>query len=214
MTSKNIFYTYAWLRSDGTPYYVGKGCHGRAFDRRRKYCPPRDRILILKNNLSEAEAIKHEIYMIAVFGRKDIGTGILHNKTNGGDGVTGLRHTEESKRRIGESQKGPLNFNYKKAEAAKHIVSKSGENSHNWGRKHTQESCNNMRNAKLGVKNPNFGVTGSNNPSSRPVLCVETGVVYCSAKEAEIQTKIHRTNIGACCRKVRDKAGGYTWKFA
>jgi hypothetical protein len=44
----------------------------------------------LKRNLTEEEAFRHECYMIAVFGRKDIGTGILRNLTDGGDGVQGL----------------------------------------------------------------------------------------------------------------------------
>jgi hypothetical protein len=44
--------------------------------------PPKDksRIIFLKQNITEEEAFKHENYMIAVFGRKDLGTGILHNK--------------------------------------------------------------------------------------------------------------------------------------
>ena len=83
------FYTYAYLRADRTPYYIGKGCSNRCRETKgRAFKPPKDRsrILILKSNLTEEEALKHEVYMIAVFGRKDIGTGILHNHTDGGDG--------------------------------------------------------------------------------------------------------------------------------
>jgi hypothetical protein len=47
--------------------------------------PPIERIIILKNNLTEIEALQHEKYMISIFGRKDLGSGILYNKTDGGD---------------------------------------------------------------------------------------------------------------------------------
>jgi hypothetical protein len=87
-----IFYTYAYLRIDGTPYYIGKGKGNRAWGRHQKWLPkPKDntRILILKKDLTEEESFRHEIYMISVFGRKDLGTGILHNRTNGGEGSSG-----------------------------------------------------------------------------------------------------------------------------
>ena len=110
-----IYYTYAYLREDKTPYYIGKGKGNRAYRRSkdRTIKPPKDksRILILKQNLTEEEAFKHEIYMIAVFGRKDLGTGILHNKTNGGEGTSGRIHNEETRRKISEAQKGKIPWN-------------------------------------------------------------------------------------------------------
>jgi hypothetical protein len=84
----NEFYTYAYLREDRTPYYIGKGKGDRIYSTRRKLKPPKEksRIIFLKQNLTEEEAFKHEIYMIAVFGRKDLETGILRNLTDGGEG--------------------------------------------------------------------------------------------------------------------------------
>lgn len=92
------FYTYAYLRKDGTPYYVGKGTGRRAFVPHRNGLlpvPPDDRILFLKKNITNEDAVKHEIYMIAVLGREDKGEGRLLNLTDGGDGVVGLKRTEE-----------------------------------------------------------------------------------------------------------------------
>jgi hypothetical protein len=103
------YYTYAYLREDRTPYYIGKGKGNRAYKRNRKELKsPKDksRILILKQNLTEEEAFKHEIYMIAVFGRKDLGTGILYNRTNGGEGSSGALRSEELRKKISSSMKG------------------------------------------------------------------------------------------------------------
>jgi hypothetical protein len=51
--------------------------------------PPKERILFLKKDLTYSESLDHEIYMIAVLGRKDLGTGILRNMTDGGEGTPG-----------------------------------------------------------------------------------------------------------------------------
>jgi hypothetical protein len=103
------YYTYAYLREDRTPYYIGKGKGNRIYYTYKRIKPPKDksRIIFLKQNLTEEEAFKHEIYMIAVFGRKDLGTGILQNLTDGGEGVSGLSHSEETKRKMSEVHKNP-----------------------------------------------------------------------------------------------------------
>jgi len=110
------YYTYAYLREDGTPYYIGKGKGRRAFLKHSGFYPPsKDRILFLKKNLTEEQAFNHEIYMISIFGRKDLGTGILHNKTNGGDGCSGKIMTEQDikNRRKGRLGK-PLSESHKR----------------------------------------------------------------------------------------------------
>jgi hypothetical protein len=83
---KNQYYTFAYLREDGTPYYIGQGCRNRCYDNwGRCVKTPKDRtkILILKQGLSEEEAFKHEMYMIAILGKKCDG-GLLHNILDGG----------------------------------------------------------------------------------------------------------------------------------
>jgi hypothetical protein len=111
----NRFYTYAYLRTDRTPYYVGKGTGRRCYyNSGRRYCKVpknKSKIIFLKRNLTEQEAFKHEVYMIAVFGRKDLGTGILRNRTNGGDGVSGAIRTQEWEDKRKEALKGKPGWN-------------------------------------------------------------------------------------------------------
>ena len=109
MEDPKRFYTYAYLREDRTPYYIGKGQRRRLYENSGKPCvTPKDKnqIIFLKQNLTEQEAFKHEIYMIAVFGRKDLHTGILYNKSDGGDGTSGYIHTEETKKKMSKIHKG------------------------------------------------------------------------------------------------------------
>jgi hypothetical protein len=109
MVNPNRFYTYAYLREDRTPYYIGKGEKLRIYKKRKgEVGKPKDksRIIFLKQNLTEEEAFRHEIYMIAVFGRKDLGTGILHNRTDGGEGASGAIRSYELRQRISKSMQG------------------------------------------------------------------------------------------------------------
>ena len=99
------YYVYAYIRSKtsltasiGTPYYIGKGIGQRAFTKHN--CPvPIDKtnILFIKENLTEIDAHLLEIQLIEQYGRKDLGNGILHNRTNGGEGISNPSSTTREK---------------------------------------------------------------------------------------------------------------------
>lgn len=180
---KNDFYTYAYLREDGTPYYIGKGRGKRAFVRGdRRVFPPSnsDRILFLKTNLTEQEAFQHEIYMIAVLGRKDLGTGILWNFTDGGDGVSGLVQSEEAKEKM--------------------RVSKTGQNLSENHKQKIRESLNKSPAYKEAKYRPVLG--------TRP-----DGEVFYFDSITEATKTTGVENIGRCCRGGTPKAGGWTWTY-
>ena len=145
----NDYYTYAYLRKDKTPYYIGKGRGKRIYSKSRSIKAPKDKslILYLKKNLTEAEAFKHEIYMIFVLGRKDLGTGILRNQTDGGEGASGAVRSEEAKKKISVANSGKTHTE----EAKKKIsVANSGK--------------------YAGEKNPNYGKTGALSPLSKAII--------------------------------------------
>jgi hypothetical protein len=155
------FYSYLWLRKDGSPYYAGKGSAKRAFVRgSHNVPPPKDfsRILVF-SMASEADAIESEIALIELFGRKDIGTGCLRNFTDGGDGISGLRHSVLSRRKMSAAKKGRPSWNKGRELSAEHRkalseAQKKRKDSRNLGKhwKLSSEARQAIANGHRGIK--------------------------------------------------------------
>lgn len=201
------FYVYMYLRSDFTPYYIGKGFGKRAWklgDRVTK--PPKDinLIFLVKEKLTEEQAFYWETYYIKEYGRKDIGTGILRNLTDGGEGSSGYKHSKESLIKMSQPKsKAHIDKIRKKligrklTEATKKLLSekKQGENHPNYG--------------KRGEDSYLWGRVGESNPKSKSYKILSPdGIVY-HIKGIRNFCKEFGLNQSAMCKVANKKQNSY-----
>lgn len=120
------------------------------------------------------------------------------------------------------------NLGWKMPDSVKRKIAfaNSGERSFWWGKKQTESANKKRRQALLGPKNHNYGKKFSEEtrrklseahrgrvpPNKRPVKCIETGIIYESAKKASEILGIDHSTITKCCRGERNICGGYHWE--
>lgn len=260
------FYVYEHWRLDTAQcFYVGKGFRSRAwnFSKRSEHhkrvvakASGEVSVAIVADNLTERDAFALETERIAYW--RDQGAPLV-NKTNGGEGTTGLRLSAEAKARISEARRGkPLTPEHRarlsegqfRRYANPDERTRAGERSRGRkaspetiekrvaklrGRKMSEAFCKalgdrvrgrvvsegtraKLRAAQLGRAQPEETKRKKQlrSPHNKPVLCLNSGVVYISAAEAARDLGVHRAHVAEICRgnSSRKSARGYNFKYA
>lgn len=136
------FYIYAHINPlKNEIFYIGKGTGDRAYrkNHRSKWWKSTiDKygyiIDIIESDLTEEKAFEREKFYIKRIGRRDLGTGTLINMSDGGTGgSSGRVWSEETKKKMSDSQKK---------------IAKFGEENNFFGKHHSEETREKMREAK------------------------------------------------------------------
>lgn len=150
-------------------YYRAHSTQGRNILWQRVVNKHDYRIEIHSEYENEQDAFNKEMELIEFYGRRDLNKGYLVNVTNGGEGESGRKMSDEQKQKLSESRKGkPSNISEegrkRLSELSKgennYFYGKSfkGEANPFYGKKHTEETKDKMR----GENNPMYGKKHSN----------------------------------------------------
>lgn len=150
---------------------------------------------ILFDDLTKEEAEAKEIELIAEWKTNQPEYG--YNSTTGGEGVHGYVITNEYLQKLRDSVK----------RGVEHPM---------YGKHHSEET---RKKISIALKNGAAFNTGKPMPEetkrkkSRPVVCLDTGIVYFGVREAERQTGINHSYICACLSGKQKRAGGFQWEY-
>jgi hypothetical protein len=157
---------YRHIRLDkNQPFYIGIGkTEKRAYEKIKRnqfwhniVSKTDYEIEILFDNLSWDEAGEKEKEFIKLYGKRDDNTGTLVNITDGGGGILGIRHTEESKRKISESSKNRIRKPVSIETKEKIRQTLTGRVGANKGFKHSEKTKLKLRLFNIGKIGPNKG---------------------------------------------------------
>lgn len=185
-------YVYIHCKADtGEPFYVGKGklrrsgrCYERAhaFERRNSFWrrvanKHGVQVQIIASCADDVAAQEVEKAYIAGFGRRNIGTGILVNLTDGGDGHAGIVVSDDLRNIRSRNARGPRSVQWVTAirESRKNGgnggVVKKGDKLPDWWKQRISK-------AVQGENNAMYGRTGAKHPNAKAVIDAETGQTF------------------------------------
>lgn len=215
------YYVYVLKRSDGSPFYVGKGKGDRInmheWKAKRGDVSHRSRIIrkewslgrtIQKEKiairLSHDQAVSLEKNLIEKFGRRNKG-GPLVNLTDGGEGTPGHRHSKDTRKKMSEKRKN-------RPPSSQETRMKMRESS--IGKKVSESTKKRISESISGDKHWNWGksisdVHAKKLRSSRYRPVIVGNIRYQSIKSASEATGIRAGTIyyQAFCAKTRRRRG-------
>lgn len=236
--------------STNTPFYIGigsdeDGLYKRAYNRDsrtklwKSIAKNGYEIEIMMDRLSWEEACRKEIEFISLYGRLDIGTGILANMTGGGDGALGHKRkttlgkiivTKRNRERripldlLSEYEKQGWKRGRSKRCKENNSISKKGHKPWNKGKtgvysKEVLESMSSMKGKKHSKKTINkmkSAQIGDKHPRARAVLQYDLKgnfiEEYCTITEA-IRKNPTSTKVFKVCNNMQRQSGGFIWKY-
>ena len=156
-----------------------------------------------------------------------------YNETLGGEGKEGCCHSEETKTKISEANKGKHkgenHYMYGKhlSDETKTKISEAKK-----GKYLSDETKTKISEAKKGKYHPMYGkhlseehkqkigeankgkYVGENNPSAKAVYCYEKNEIRLTTKEWSEELCLYISNITKCCKGERKSTGGYHFRYA
>ena len=197
----NKFYVYVHFDDRNVPFYIGKGRGGRVSENsRNRHSTYWSRYVgkhgfkdyeLLEENVDEKTALELEIYWIAQF--KAWGFKLV-NLTNGGDGMSGYKHSTESKLKMSNLQLGKTHSEKTKYLLAQRML----------GRKLDLETRSKM--------------SKSHRAKQKPVLQFDLQGIFikewsCPMDAVKTFNKNGLGHVSNCCSGKRKTAFGFIWKY-
>jgi hypothetical protein len=201
-------YVYRHIRLDkNEPFYIGIGVDN-TYKRAKDKCRRSDvwkrvvkkhgyKVEILFDNISYDVAKTKEIEFISIYGRMDLGTGILFNMTDGGDGTINKIFSKEYREKLSLAAK-----NRYKDRVIKQTL--------------TKDEQNKLSSERMKVNNPCKGLLKSKHHSFKGNIFVYKNDEFIGVFEGVIDVKeklgVCASKVSACLVGKRKTHKGYNFK--